>query len=132
MGGQKAVKNEVLYSQANFAGISGTNTSKHARKMVENRRNSAISPKHGGDSSKATQSVTLAKQQALDLKNSTSHHLVKTSRGDRDKIKQTPQRDDKASVKKKATVTGKTGHNALANSRCRSKLSIGSSQTQTQ
>ena len=58
---------------------------------------------------------------------------VKTSRGDKDKgIKQTPLRDDKIKMKK-PTAVGKTGattnnHNALANSRCRSKLSIGSSQ----
>ena len=64
---------------------------------------------------------------------------MKTGRGEREKtIKQTPLRDDKNSVKKKATVVGKTGqsgttNNNLANSRCRSKLSIGSAhQTQTQ
>ena len=111
---------------------SATMTSKHARKTIDNRRNSAISPKNQ-ESSKVLASVALAHKSALDPKNNMNAGQVKTSRADRDRmIKQTPQRDDKM-LKKKSTVAGKTGssnNNPLANSRCRSKLSIGSSQTQ--
>ena len=57
---------------------------------------------------------------------------MKTSRHEREKQKHTPQKEDKLGVKKKSTVGAKTGPKNLANSRCRSKLSIGSSNAQTQ
>lgn len=53
-------KSSEVLSQHVAAGLS-TTTPKHALKMVQNRRISAISPKHGSDTSKGMQSVALIK-----------------------------------------------------------------------
>ena len=84
-----------------------TTTAKRPRQVVDNRRNSAISPKHTSE---------------------VGQQNFKTLRSEREKIKNTPQREGK----KKVVAVPKNvaaNHNNLANSRCRSKLSIGSSQT---
>ena len=76
-GGALPSTNEVLHSQVLTAGPSGAATvaSKHARKTIENRRNSAISPKHGHESSvgKTIQTVSLVQTK--------SNVLEKTSQG---------------------------------------------------
>ena len=120
----------------------GSVTSKHAQKAIQNRRDSAISPNQDNNNSKGLQSVALVQKAQLEKSQMNApQQLVKTSRGEREKIRNTPQRDEKNAQKKKPTVGSKTNaatnannnnQNNLANSRCRSKLSIGSSQTQTQ
>ena len=58
-------KNEILHSQVSSGG-GAMSSSKHARKAIENRRNSALSPKTASETIKGLQSVALIQKASLE------------------------------------------------------------------